>query len=188
MIVPPTSREPTSQLQNATETNPRQEPGKEWGQCISLDTLFDLGMAEIWTSETHPEGWRRPGPCRAGLFSWRSPSTSALLPAVLEEDRASAPGRVHPRYPRAPECGREDHAACPGAPGLHGREAAVALPGRFPPGAVTWDAWTWAASVFESRTFALSAIPSWIQHGGNSPTSACESAERGVHSAVPRHA
>ena len=39
-----------------------------------------------------------------------------------------------------------------------------------------WDTWTWAAFVFESRTFASSAVPSWIQHGGSSPASACESA------------
>ena len=38
----------------------------------------------------------------------------------------------------------------------------VALPGLVPPGAVTWDTWTWAASVFESRTFASSAMTSLI--------------------------
>ena len=32
----------------------------------------------------------------------------------------------------------------------------------------------WDASVFESRTFALSTMPIWIQHGGSSPASACE--------------
>ena len=41
---------------------------------------------------------------------------------------------------------------------------------------MTWDTWTWAASVFKSRTFVLSAMPSWIQHGKSSPLSTCESA------------
>ena len=49
-----------------------------------------------------PEGWWRPGPCRAGLCFWRSSSTSARFPAVLEEDRAGATGRVHPGYLRTP--------------------------------------------------------------------------------------
>ena len=34
----------------------------------------------------------------------------------------------------------------------------VALSGLSPPGAVTWDTWTWAAYVFESRTFASFAM------------------------------
>ena len=40
------SREPTNQLQNATGTNPRQEPDEEWEEFISLNTLFDFGMVE----------------------------------------------------------------------------------------------------------------------------------------------
>ena len=100
------------------------------------------GMAKREDGRPSPEGWQRPGPCRAGLCSWRSSFTSALLPAVLEEDRAGAPGRVHLGYPHSPEGGREDHAAGPGARGPRGRGAAVALPGLFPPGAVKWDTWT----------------------------------------------
>ena len=46
------------------------------------------------TSDPHQEGWRHLGPCRAGLCSWRSSSTSALLPAVLEEGRAPWRGEV----------------------------------------------------------------------------------------------
>ena len=47
------------------------------------------------TSAPCPEGWRRPGQCRAGTRSWRSSSTSALLPTVLEEDRADAVAKHH---------------------------------------------------------------------------------------------
>ena len=82
------------------------------------------GMAKREDGRPSPEGWQRPGPCRAGLCSWRSSSTSALLPAVLEEDRAGAPGRVHLGYPCSPDGVREDHVAGTGAWGPHGRGAA----------------------------------------------------------------
>ena len=52
--------------------------------------------------------------------------------------------------------------ALPGLFSLGAVGLPVALPGLFSPGAVTWDTWTWATSVFESRTFASSAMPSWI--------------------------
>lgn len=69
--------------------------------------LWTLCLTSGWrkrrTSGFHLEGWGRPGLFRAGLCSWRSPSTGALLPAVLEGDPAGAPGRVHHGDLRAPE-------------------------------------------------------------------------------------
>ena len=89
---------------NATETNPRQEPGKEWGQFISLDTLFDFGMAE--KMDERPSSGRLAAPgnvsCRALFLAFLIHQRSAPCCAEGGPSWCSWPGasRVLPRSRR----------------------------------------------------------------------------------------
>ena len=94
-----------------------------------MPSRWDASLRTRWQggrTTGPPRQERRLGPCRIGPRSWRSRSTSSLLPAVLEEDRAGAPGQVQPGHPCAPEGGCEDHATGPGARGPRGHKAVAA--------------------------------------------------------------
>ena len=143
-----------------------------------------------------PERAARPADEMVGREDKRPPPGRLAAPGTVSCRALFLAFQIHPRS--APRCaGGEPSwvrlAGCiPGTPALQKMAARTmqlalelsalmdaGLLWRFtdspPPGVVTWDTLTFA-SVFESRTFASSAMPSCIQHGGSSPTSVCESA------------
>ena len=170
---------------------------------------------QAWRYSWRPRGWdgweggrsppTRNARClelyRAGPRSWRSSSTCASATRKTRRwtlacgtwpthcatcTLAWTDGRrVRPRRTRAIRPHTALHTLC------RRKTKLALLPGAFraPPCSIgwpPWDTWTWATSIFESRTFVPSSLPGWIRHWGGLP--GVSVGEGGGDGVVPRHA